>query len=182
MHTRSNTQKYTRLHRKSADPAKSTYSMFALLSRACCFSTLHDMACITRAKATTRSISVRLSRSRMRLERESCRWSVTCSASREGRAVSRSGVDVECHTYFDVARANVDVVLAGISMRRDRTCGARRTRSTALHAAARMRGSDGDAERRHKDAASSWNSTDGHGPAAAPDQPSSRAAARERNE
>ena len=46
---------------------------------------------------------------------------MTCSASREGRAVSRSGVDVEFHTYFDVARANVDVVLAGISMRRDRT-------------------------------------------------------------
>ena len=65
------------------------------------------------------------------------------------------------HPKSFACHADVDVVAAGISMRRDRTWRKPHTTfcSHASHAAARLRGSDGDAERRQKEVASSWIST-----------------------
>ena len=77
---------------------------------------------------------------------------MVCSAKAAGCAVSRGDVG-KAHLNSIIWHADIDVVLAQISMRRDRTWRKPHTVfADVSHAAARLQGSDGDAERRQKEA------------------------------
>ena len=82
---------------------------------------------------------------------------MTCSANAAARAGSHHGICV-AHLKSFVSRADGDVVPACARIEPD----ANRTRSfaDASHAAARLRGGDGNADRRQKDAASSCISSE----------------------
>ena len=111
--------------------------------------TVRAKACAAHAKATTGSSSTHAAQHER--ERTGDR-SVTCSEA--GHAAIHGGVG-NAHLKSSACHADVDVVVAGISMRRDRTWRKPHTVfADVSHAAARLQGSDGDAERRQKDAIS----------------------------